>query len=703
MGAYEAIDPKTQGVKPIYATHGIFNEAAVPTNWFELMKSKSLRDIVPTPAVYAEKSDENASSPSVTDTPVATADSVQFNIPDKQPPRVMPSRNCKKNGRAYSKYSLQEFADVGMYTDVTDVTKRSDPSVRSEAFHASTLPSSTENAENYFTYSFASESLMAEDPIIKLSEPRHPTLKKDFYPPAREIPLPKSLDDAKTSIYWPEWEAAYNQEINNLNDHETFKFEPEDKTKSKLGWKIVWKVKNDEFGEVTRFKVRIVVQGFKQIEMEHYDETFAPVAFLSTILLVLILSCALGLNLYLLDFLGAFLHSLMPDRFPVYIKTPPGLDVPDGFMVRLHKSLYGTRNAGHLWWKDLRKALLDLGYKQCPFDQCLFYKVTSDGTITFLVTWVDDVLIATNDPNIQKLKTLLEKMGFRIQTLEHLSWYLGLGIEITETHLVISQEAYIDKLLDRFGMTDCHAVSTPMDKYVFNVGASPPVTKGTPFRELLGGLNHLCCFSRPDGLFATFFLARYQSGPTIAHWNALKRVLRYFKGTKDLKLRFRRGKCLDKLVHIRAWCDADFAACKDTRRSTSGYIIQVNGAPIITKSRKQRLTAQSVCESETIAAQDCTKDLLWLRGIIQWIFPNDKLPPTDLNIDNQALIQIVNSQKNPAASKFFALRQYFLKEHKASGDINPVKIPTDDNLADIFTKPLGRVKFQYFRDQIFGV
>ena len=160
---------------------------------------------------------------------------------------------------------------------------------------------------------------------------------------------------------------------------------------------------------------------------------------------------------------------------------------------------------------------------------------------------------------------------------------------------------------------------------------------------------------------------------------------------------------MDKLVHIRAWCDADFAACKDTRRSTSGYIIQVNGAPIITKSRKQRLTAQSVCESETIAAQDCTKDLLWLRGIIQWIFPKEKLPPTDLHIDNQALIQIINSQKNPAASKFFALRQYFLKENKASGDINPVKIPTEDNLADIFTKPLGRVKFQYFRDQIFGV
>jgi hypothetical protein len=99
---------------------------------------------------------------------------------------------------------------------------------------------------------------------------------------------------------------------------------------------------------------------------------------------VLILSCALGLNLYLLDFLGAFLHSLMPDRFPVYIKTPPGLDVPDGFMVRLHKSLYGTRNAGHLWWNDLRKALLDLGYKQCPFDQCLFYRMDSNGTITSL-------------------------------------------------------------------------------------------------------------------------------------------------------------------------------------------------------------------------------------------------------------------------------------------------------------------------------
>ena len=94
---------------------------------------------------------------------------------------------------------------------------------------------------------------------------------------------------------------------------------------------------------------------------------------------------------------------------------------------------------------------------------------------------------------------------------------------------------------------------------------------------------------------------------------------------------------------------------------------------------------------------------MWLRGLLQWIFPNEELPPTDLHIDNQALIQIVNSEKNPSASKFFAIRQYFLKEHKASGDINPIKVPTEDNLADLFTKPLGRIKFEYFRDQIFGV
>ena len=91
-----------------------------------------------------------------------------------------------------------------------------------------------------------------------------------------------------------------------------------------------------------------------------------------------------------------------------------------------------------------------------------------------------------------------------------------------------------------------------------------------------------------------------------------------------------------------------------------------------------------------------------LRGLIKWIFP-EPLPPTDLHIDNQALIQIVTSKKNPAASKFFALRQYFVKEHKECGDINPIKVPTQDNLADLFTKPLGRIKFEYFRDRIFGV
>jgi hypothetical protein len=721
-GAYEAVDPKTQGDTSIYSWHALFNEAAVPSDWYQQFRTKPIGDILLCPPILSDAppSGDLSSNLDVSVTKVSaiskppSVKSETIDVPAKPLDRSSLTRKCKINGRAYSKYSTADFEAVGMYNvaDPTQPTDSSDVSaLRAECFltetkspaisaGTTTAGETSSTGASYFACSFASESMVSTDDSEKI---RHETLKRESYPPARTIPTPKSLAQARKSEYWPEWSAAYDMEIKNLSDHNTFKFEPEREGAFKLGCKVVFKVKHDQNGKVTRFKCRLVVQGYNQIEHMHFEETFAPVAYLSTILLVLVMACAFGLDLFLLDFLGAFLHSLMPDRFPVYIKTPEGIHVPDGFMVRLHKSLYGTRNAGHLWWKDLRKALLELGYSQCPFDQCLFYRIRADGTMTFLATWVDDVIIATNDPEINKLKEKLEAMGFRIQTLEHLEWYLGLGIEFTDTHLIINQEAYIDKLLERFALDKAHAVSTPMLKCTFNVGASPPAPKGTPYRELLGGLNHLVRFSRCDGLFSVFFLARYQNTPTIAHWDALKRVLRYFKGTKGLRLRFRRGKCLDELLHISAWSDADFAGCKDTRKSTSGYIIQVNGAPVIVKSRKQRLTAQSVCESETIAAQDCTKDLVWLRGLLQWIFPNEELPPTDLHIDNQALIQIVNSEKNPSASKFFAIRQYFLKEHKASGDINPIKVPTEDNLADLFTKPLGRIKFEYFRDQIFGV
>jgi hypothetical protein len=230
-------------------------------------------------------------------------------------------------------------------------------------------------AEALSSCAFVSESIHPNDTTSSFPKPEgvnaektsktgnssHPTLLKRCYPKAHKMKVPKTLKEAKASEYWPEFEMAIKIENKNLSDHDTFRIIPDDPHKHKLGTKYVFDIKSDANGDVTRFKARLVAQGFSQIPDMEFGKTFAPVAFLSTILLLLVIAVTYGLKIKLLDFKGAFLHSLMPSEYPVFIKTPHGFNVGPNHMIKLNKSLYGTRNAGYLWWEDLKTELLSQG------------------------------------------------------------------------------------------------------------------------------------------------------------------------------------------------------------------------------------------------------------------------------------------------------------------------------------------------------
>eukprot|EP00945_MAST-04E_sp_MAST-4E-sp1_P001180 g1180.t1 len=174
-------------------------------------------------------------------------------------------------------------------------------------------------------------------------EKRDETLLRDTYPKAWGIKNPKSIKSAQKSPYWPEWEKAIEVEIRNLMNHDTFTYEDTDRQR-KLGTKFVFVAKHDKEGNITKFKARLVAKGYEQIHLLHYDKTFAPVAYMSSILMLLVISVTLSLSLFMMDFKGAFLHSLMPKEYPVYIETPYGMHCPPNRVIRLNKSLYENRN-----------------------------------------------------------------------------------------------------------------------------------------------------------------------------------------------------------------------------------------------------------------------------------------------------------------------------------------------------------------------
>lgn len=204
-------------------------------------------------------------------------------------------------------------------------------------------------------------------------------------------------------------------------------------------------------------------------------------------------------------------------------------------------------------------------------------------------------------------------------------------------------------------------------------------------------------------LYAAFAVGKqdtFQNNPTQAHWKQLKRVLRYLKRTKDLKIIISKPKGKPKL-QLEAYTDADWATCSDDYKSTSGFVVQLNTTNVCCVSRKQKLkTAQSSCESELYAAGLCTLEILWIRNFLEDMF-NNHLEPTILYCDNKAVIDNVNGDKNCRRLKHCMVKLNLLRDHNGS-EIQIKKVQSKENIADIFTKTLSRRPFEYLRTKLFS-
>ena len=351
----------------------------------------------------------------------------------------------------------------------------------------------------------------------------------------------------------------------------------------------------------------------------------------------------------------------------------------------------------------MKSLLTSERFNQNAHDQCVFYKF-DNGHFTIIATWVDDLMICSNDPGISSLRQQFEAKGFKISTFEDLDWFLGISIKTNKDGTItLDQSAYIDHLLNKFNMTDCHPCDTPITTAALNQeNVSPEIDmKKVPYRSLIGGLSHLARFTRPDIMYATFYFARFQNKPTQAHWKLLKRVLRYLKKTKDQKITIKKpiGK---PTLTVRAFTDADWATANnnDDYKSTSGWVIQINENNVGCVSRKQKLkTAQSSCESELYAAGQCTMDIIWVRNFIEEIYQTS-LPPTTLYCDNKAVIDNVNGDRNCRRLKHCMVKLNLLRDHNGK-EIQLKKISSKENIADIFTKILGRGPFEYLRNKLF--
>jgi ribosomal protein S17E len=464
--------------------------------------------------------------------------------------------------------------------------------------------------------------------------------------------------------------------------------------------------KRDQNGVIVRRKARFIAKGYSQEFGYDYLHTYAPVASITTIRLILALACILDLELDNMDVGTTYLQSDLEEK--IYVKQPPGYEQygsnGEELVCRLHKSLYGLKQSGRNWHKKIDGWFRGYGFHPSSADPCLYVKFESSGEVLVIVLYVDDLIIASNSRTMtDKFKQNISR-EFSMKDLKELDWILGMAIKRNRENrtMEISQTAYIDMMLAKFRMVDCKPVLTPMEGTLTRMDGKD-VKPDSEYMKLVGSLLYAALVTRPDIAFAVQSLGKHLQGSNEEHWIAAKRVLRYLKGTREVGLKYT-GNSTGSFTLV-GYADADYAGDKDNRRSTSGYAFTLSHGGIVNmidwRAKQQDVVALSSAESELISACSATQTAKYIRQLLMDLeLKQDE--PTMIMEDNQACIAMSNNPITHKRTKHIDVRFHFVREKVESKEVELVYIPTQYQLADILTKPLSNIRLAMIRNRIMG-
>ncbi|KAH9770963.1 hypothetical protein KPL71_012543 [Citrus sinensis] len=379
---------------------------------------------------------------------------------------------------------------------------------------------------------------------------------------------PKSFADAEND---ESWIMAMQEELNQFERNNVWELVPNPEHQSIIGTKWVFRNKMDESGVVVRNKARLVAQGYNQEEGIDFDETFAHVARLESIRMLLAYACHKDFILYQMDVKSAFLNGYIMEE--VYVKQPPGFEnekFPD-HVYKLSKALYGLKQAPRAWYDRLKNFLLDNDFSMGKADTTLFVKHKNQ-YILIVQIYVDDIIFGSTNELLCKDFSSCMSQEFEMSMMGELKYFLGLQIKQNEEGIFINQAKYVKDLLKRFGYDNGTEKSTPMSTTIkLDKDEKGKEVDIKTYRGMIGSLLYLTA-SRPDIMFSVCLCARFQSCPKESHMLAVKRIFRYLIGTINLGLWYPRGTHID----LTCYSDADFAGYKLHLCLTTGLPVLQN-------------------------------------------------------------------------------------------------------------------------------
>jgi Reverse transcriptase (RNA-dependent DNA polymerase) len=387
-----------------------------------------------------------------------------------------------------------------------------------------------------------------------------------------------------------------------------------------------------------------------------------------------------------MDVKSAFLNGELEEE--VYVEQPPGFEDANlyDFVYKLFKALYGLKQAPRAWYETLSTFLIENHFTRGVVDKTLFYKHHGKDIILVQI-YVDDIVFgSTNEKLCEKFSSLMSNK-YEMSMMGELSFFLGLQIQQKVDGIFICQSKYVKELLKKFNLEDSSPAKTPISTATkLDLDPKGKKVDSSTYRGMVGSLLYLTA-SRPDIMFATCLCARFQADPKESHLIAIKRIFRYLKGTPNLGLWYPK----DTGFELVGYSDSDYAGCKIDRKSTTGSCQFLGGRLVSWFSKKQHSVSTSTAEAEYIAAGSCCAQILWMKN--QLMDYGLELTNIPIYCDNTSAIAISDNPVQHSRTKHIDIRHHFIREHVERGTVKLFYIPTEKQLADIFTKPLDEATF----------
>ncbi|KAK9209219.1 hypothetical protein WN944_001583 [Citrus x changshan-huyou] len=467
----------------------------------------------------------------------------------------------------------------------------------------------------------------------------------------------KEHDTIQKALCDQNWYQAMRNEYKALIKNKTWSLVPRSVEHKIIGNKWMFRIKQNTDGSIAKYKARIVAKGFQQTEGVDYFETFSPVVKPCIVRIVLSLNMMNKWVVRQVEVNNAFLNGELTED--VYMRQLEGfVDVQKpGHVCKLRKALYGLKQAPRAWYDKLKNSLIKTwNFQNSKADTSLFFKEIH-GFIILILIYVNDILIT--GANSKELERFISEFSriFALKDLGTLSYFLGIEIAYAQDNMYLSQKKYIRDLRNKADMLECKSCDTPM------------VTGHKLQKEV--------------------------KAPTLQHILACKRVLGYLKATEDYGLKFSAG----GEMKITGYTDADWACDVDDSKSIGAYCIYFGNNLVSWSSKKQTVVTRSSAESEYRALASASAEIAWIQSLLEEL----KIECTSLPIiwcDNVSATELAKNPVYHSRTKHIELDIHFVRDKVLARELEISYIPSEEQIADILTKPLTFTHFNYFRAKL---